>query len=578
MLPPILPQAEPPPPLLDFAKTKSRIDAVIGSWTTEFEGTLVRRKERYVDIDIEKLRQSGEIEEDATMIPDRIIDSNIQQDKADAMAFLNAGFRLAIFDCISNPGEDSRDLEIQFTKGLTYDGWYQEFANCYDAAALHKMGYIEVMLDPSKPLFVALEYIAFDKLVYNRKVGSLQQSEFIGRRYDVSTMVFESLAQKHGFDQTQVDYILNCYKDNKREEDITIWRFYTKIGGVVHMFWYSGIPQVQGWLKEPSPRRMGIIDIRTKQEVPLKEYPIFTQLYKPDENEVLVEHYGRGFLDSPQQEANTATITAFVNNLVRSSNYYASPENDDDSSAEMKQLEIKLVPGAVTNRALKFWSLPTPAPEILQAVTFFDGRNAASRGKTAFTVSNRKDSRKTAKELTLAEDSQQKITGTSMANYSVFLRSIFIFAWKIVQSQALMGSFPFLLVKVPDPNVPGQFAWQNDYARIAQTYDIRPAGDTDLVQAEAESQKMMQDWPVVQNTALAQTFLEDLLRLRYPRKATEYIQVLRAGNKGKELVGKLSQIIQGAIQNPQDIATLQPQDKQQVEGLLQQSQQFLQQP
>jgi hypothetical protein len=568
------------PALFDYNKSKSRIDKIISDWTGEIEATISRRKERYIDLDVDALRAAGDIEQDAFLIPDRVIDSNIQQETSDSMGFLNSGFRLAIFDCITNPSEDCRDIEIQFTKGLTYDGWYKEFDMCEDAAALHKLGYIEVVFDQSKPLFVGFEYIAFDKLFYNKKVASIQQSEYVIRQYDLSPMTFETWSKKYGFDPAQADLILKDYNDNKKETDVVIYRIYFKYESQVYTAWYSKQGQTSNWLLAPVVRVIGIIDPRTMQQIPLDMYSIFPRLYKPDENEVLLEHYGRGFLDAPTQEANTAILSSLVNNVSRSANYYASPTGEDDSSAEMKQLEFQLTPGAITNKPLQFWSLPQPNPETPNIITFLDNRNAASRGKSAFTVMNLKDSRKTAKEMDIAETNEQKVTGKNLANFSGFLRSIFIFSWRIVQSQALLDTIPFLRISTPNPAT-GELIWQNDKRRIAQQYDIRPAGDTDIVQAAAETQKMREDWPVFSNPPVnpfALKFFEDYIKLRYPQKATEYIAVLRQGNPAKQLIAGLSQIVKGAIQNPQELATLPPQDIQQTQGLVQQAEMFLQQP
>lgn len=570
-----------PSPLFDFTTARPRLDKIINEWSGPCLDAGLRRKERYVDIDVEGLRQSGEIDEDETLVPDRVIDSNIGREKADAMGFLNAGFRLAVFDCVTDPSQDCRDHEIQFTKGLTYDGWYPEFDSWEDGAELHGMSYMEVTLDTSKPLFVGFEYIPFDKLFYGRKVRNIQQSEFLVRKFEINIFTLEGWKDKYQFDPEQIQNIVNDNQDRARDRDIEVFRVYFKAQGQVFVAWYCKLSQARGWLKEPSPLNMGIIDLKTMQPIPLQDYPIFPRVYKPDENEMLVDHKGRGFLDGPQQEANTCIISAYVNNLSRSSNYYASPKNPDDSSSEMKELDTKLTPGSITSQPLEFWSLPAPDVMTLQAVSFFDSRNAMMQGKTAFTVVNRKDSRKTKKELQLAESDQNKITSTGLANFSSVLRSILSFAWRIVQSQALLDRIVFLQVPVQgvSPTLQPTVKFVNDKVRLAMVYDIRPAGDTDILQADAEIQKYLQDWPVMQTTPLKDQFLQDFIKLRYPKKASEYVKILQQGNPAKGLVAGLGTVLKQITQeHPEVVQQLAPKDLQGLQQLEQQATAFLQQP
>jgi len=50
---------------------------------------------------------------------------------------------------------------------------------------------------------------------------------------------------------------------------------------------------------------------------PLDIYANFSIYIQDDENEVLTDHVGRGFLDLPMQEAQSAIASGFVNGLTR---------------------------------------------------------------------------------------------------------------------------------------------------------------------------------------------------------------------------------------------------------------------
>src|SRR5436190_16632285 len=106
--------------LFTYDKARIRINDIIDSWSGEIKETEKRRAERYVDMDIESLRQSKDIQEDETFIPNRVIDTNIMRETPEFMAFLKQSNRLAIFRCISRPGTQVDNIETDFTKGLTY--------------------------------------------------------------------------------------------------------------------------------------------------------------------------------------------------------------------------------------------------------------------------------------------------------------------------------------------------------------------------------------------------------------------------------------------------------------------------
>jgi hypothetical protein len=204
--------------------------------------------------------------------------------------------------------------------------------------------------------------------------------------------------------------------------------------------------------------------------------------------------------------------------------------------------------------------------------------NAQNTGKANFASMNRKDTRKTAKEMDMAEDETSRISSTQLASFSEFVREVFKFSWVIIQSQALNEQIQFLLIpqeQMTDVNgqqvSSGQTIYVNDIATISQSYEIRPAGDSDVVERAEKLANMQQDWPVVQNTPLKDVFLLDYLSLRYPSKASDYRRVYEQGDVGKKLVMSLSTLLQAAI-SPQEAAQMDPR---QLQMLQQQVQQYL---
>ena len=577
--------------LFDFKTSLPMLNQLIGDWSGEVTQAAIRREQRYVKLDIEELRQKGVIEADETFIPDRVIDGAISRDLAQIMVFLNAGYRLGIFKCTSDPFLDEslvRRLEQEFTDGMSYNGWYEELKKMQDGCSLHGIDYGEVIFDESKPLHVSFEHVGFDKLFYNKKVESLQDSEHLIRQYDVAIFKLQdTFVKDFGFDQEQVDILVGKYDKARRNDVIAIYKNYFKYDGIVHVSWFT-LNTCNDWLLSPRPLRLGIyedgpIDPTTgaPQRVPsnLALYPIEPNVYKTDEQKVLILHVGRGFLDEPQQEASTNIITSYVNRGNKANYIFGSPETDDQETSEMKVLDTELIPNAIYSKSIKFWSMPSPDPSGLNALQVLDTRSAIQAGQVSFATNNRKDSRKTATELDQAGQEQAKINSVSLAGFSSFLRALLEMAWPIVRSQALDDKIKLLLVPQQTQGAMGvpTVVYVNDKETLSKEFDVKPAGDIDVVESQAQQQRMQQDWPVVQTyPGLKDVFMENYLRLRYPKEADKYIAAMKAGDPAPALVKGLGTALYGVLNNPDEVKTMNPQTQQQIQQLEQGAQQFIQ--
>jgi hypothetical protein len=568
-----------PPELFDYEKAKIHINNIIGMWSEDIQEAKLRREERYADLDVDELRRNGDIAEDETFIPDRVIDKNIKRERADIMAFLNAGFRLGIFDCISHPGLDTRQLEREVTRGLTYKGWYREFERTADGALLHGWDFLEIVFDETKALHVGFEHKGFDKVFYNKKCATLQDSERVLVLYEITINRLFEFKDTFGFDGPMIDTIVKPREEGARRNDtIKLYKHFFKYKNCVYISWLIlDEAFATNWLKPPDKLRLGIKSSDTTGEFIDEEidtYPLFTFLAIDDEQEALSDHKGLGFLDSPIQEATTALTTAFVNGSMRSANVYSCVAQDDDSSAEVKQLDTILVPGGIYKRKLDFFNQPAPDISMLTGITYLNTKNAEERGKIATSVSNRKDSRKTAEELKQSSEEQTKITSTKVATFSEFLREVLTFGWRIIQSQALADQIILLYKQVGQSPIDGSPIFQNDHHVISQEFDIRPAGDTDVIQAKEKEMKFQQDWPVFQQIpGLRDMVLIDYIKVRWPERADDYIGAMMRGDIGRNTTSGLLEIIKGTL-DPQEIAMLSPQDKQALIQQLQLAQQY----
>lgn len=596
--------------LTDFQRVRSHLQWLIGDWSSEITETDIRRKTRDVDVDVEKMRKAGEIDEDETLVPVRVCDTNIVREQPAYINYLKNSRRLCIFNCISNPSINSQNLELEFTRGMTYVDWETPFYKEVDGAQTHGWDSVEVVYDESKTLNVGIEHVGHDMLFFPRTCLNIQYAPTILRAYDLTKTQLQKFVAKFGFDETQVNTIINANKDSAKEnETVRVYKRYSKIDGVVWVSWFSLENGVSDWLLKPTKFFNGIrheittqtLDPMTMSVVPQTEwvnsdvtlYPIFVLPYRETEKPKLVDHIGRVFMDENKQEAQTAILSGFINGLTRASNIYASPGKEDGTGASLKEISgIKLSGGRVLNNPINFWHPDYPDPMVLKALQYFDLANSQETNQPTFAAMNREDSRKTATEMSIAQNQQALLNSVQLTLFSAHLRQIYSYVWLIVQSQALQDRIKFLQIKQEIPQInplTGQPAmdqmgqpvvqtvWVNDKATISEVYDVRAAGDVDVIQRQEKIQQMKQDWPVIQNTPLRDIFLADLMRLQYPDGGERYAQILMQSGSIQQmqgLIAGLGGVIASLIQTaPEIVQTLPPEQQQQLQQLLAQSQQ-----
>lgn len=608
--------------IFTFSKAEVYLRRLIKEWDDEITETDVRRKTRDLEIDVDQLRKSGELEEDETFIPVRVIDTNIQREQPPFINYLKNSRRIATFNCLSDPKRDTQRLEMDYTQGTTYLNWEIPHYRTLDGAQTHGWAASEVVFDTSKPLHVAVESIEHDKLIFPCTILDLQQSPLVLRAYDITKLKLEQFVKQYGFSAEQVNTILDTVKDTTKEnETLRIYKKYCKYEGVVYVAWFSLERGVNDWLKAPEKYYIGIrhkemvetmveqivVDpmtgLPTTQQVPQQEeqwtdtdlelYPIFLLPYRETEKPKIFDHKGRVYLDENKQEAHSAILSAFVNGLTRASNIYASPEKEDGTGSSLKELQnIKLRPNRILNNPMRLWSPNYPDPMVLNALQYFDVSNSQETNQVNFAAMNRQDSRKTAREITAAQEQQSLINSVQLTLFSTYVRSVYSFMWLIVQSQALQDKISFLLIEKQRPVInpvtqqpvineqTGQpqieTYWENDYDSIQQVYDVRAAGDVDYIKRQEKIQQMMQDWPVIQQTPLRDRFLADMLRLKYPDVGDNYSTVLtEQGGQMQQMqsmIGRLSTMLEGSIsENPAALENLPEQQRADLMQTIQQA-------
>jgi hypothetical protein len=607
--------------LVDFSRAKVFLKRIVNDWDSEVKQTDIRRSIRDIDVDNESLRKAGKLDEDESLIPDRVIDTNIQREIPPFINYLKNSRRLAIFTCISNPDiTDSQRLELEFTRGMTYPNWETPFYKEIDGAATHGWDAMEVVYDTSKPLNVGVEQIGHDKLFFPKSCLDIQDAARIIRAYDVTIEQLKKFVESFSFSREQVGKIIATRsRKNDEPETVRIYKKLCKCDGSVWVGWFSLDHGCDDWLKAPIPLVLGIKEkqitqvqvpttvmgplgpeqVMTSQpqeswvDVPVKQYPIFILPYRETEKPRVVDHYGRVFLDKYKQEAMTSILSSFVTGLYRATQVYASRSQDDGTGSSLgEENNVSLVGNRILNKPITFFHSDYPDPMVLKALQYFDVANAAETNQVSFATNNRQDSRKTATEIESSQQQQALLNSVQLTLFSTHIRSIYSLAWMIVQSQAMQSVIKFLLIKIQVPQINPmtkdpvigldgqpvmQDQWVNDEEIIKQVYDVRAAGDVDVIQRSEKIQQMKQDWPVISETVLKDAFLAELIRLQYPDSGNKWATILETQgnqfNQMKGLLGAMGKMMAGAItDHPEIMDGLSPEDKNGMLQVVQQSQ------
>lgn len=603
--------------LFNYPDAIIRLKQLQQKWDGEIQETNKRRLVRNIDISPKALRDQGKLRPDETIIPIRLIDMNIRREQPSYINYLKGSNRLSIFQCVDNPQLDCQQIESDFTNGNQYIGWETPHFKVLDGSQAHGWDAVEVIYDATKPLHVAIEHIGHENLFFGIESIELQACEVIIRKYSFSQLQLKLSIDDYGFSEAQVNLLLEKLQaGNSQAQDgnINVYKKLFKYNKCVYVAWYSDKEGCTDWLKAPSKLFVGrakqvqvMVDVpqqimgvephpvtgqplsimQTKmvptpqlqwQDVDEPEFPIFLLPYSETEQQMIIAHKGRVFFDQHKQEGMTAIASGFVNALNRSANVYGSVKGlDVGSTAAPKQLDTELTHGKIYDKEINFWGHQAPDPTTLNALQYLDAQNASETGQTAFAVNNRKDSRKTAKEIGVAENQAALLSGVQVSLYSTFLRSVYSYIWLIVQSQALQDKIKFLLIEKQEPDMAtGQMTktFVNDKARIGLVYNIKAAGDVDVIQRQELRSKMQQDWPVFQQTPIANSFLKEYIRLSYPAMSEKWVAEFERADMIKQVVAKLADLVM-TMTSPQDLLALPPEAKNEIALTLQAAQQIV---
>lgn len=507
---------------------------------------------RYAEVDIEAERESGRFLPDELYIPMHVIDTNIKREQAPYVQYVSQSQRAVICSDLDDSGQDLALLEEDLTKKLRYDGWQLPLFSNIDNFQANGYGIMEVVYDPNQPGHVAHEMVQYGDFGFVTDTRDIQSVEMCGRAYYYTRTKLLALCgsgdRDDDFIREQVMKVIDSSPsqsntsqdityDNQRSSLYRIYKMMFRVEGMIYVAWCC--PDLcDSWLRIPrklfigrkqqiqAPNGMSSIIQRQmvaqggnpmqpqqpqaaqSQDAFETQFPYVVFPYLISENDTIAQLKGRVFLDQDQQEAITSLLSSTCTQARRASGLYFSKDVTDPNDEFLMEKNVFFKSSCIINSKITSFQLPPPNPSMFNAINTLYSLNQNETSQVNFAVNNRKDSRKTAKEVSTAEQQQQNLSTVQVVLFAISLKNMYTIMTDIIVSRVKAG-----VLKINNPQVAVLYN---------RRFQVKPSGDTDVIERQQKINMMLQSWPVYQNTPMAQAFLTVLTELMFPDEAARY--------------------------------------------------------
>ena len=461
-----------------------------------------------LDINPEEAREQGIIEENETYVGRRVIATNISRELPVFIQYLTGSYRHICAKSVGAPVPTPAlsALEAEFTDHFRVGNWLESHITACMSQCLHGRGVFLVRYAPESALNTSIDYIAPEDFIFPTKTRDLQAAPQIGIRYQISETMFKQWAKDFSWDPIVYQPILEAQPVEQRGSAIfEVFLMLTKVDGVVHSFWYQH--DKKALLTRPALYNAGYMGPQN-QAMPSREYPIFPVYYRITDNLNLIERKGRAHSDMHDQEALTMIWTACVNGYLRASEVYPSRADAGlTENPEVTQTEYIVSPGKITKTPLTFFSAPWPDSSMLSAAQALKTENSSEAGQVDFAATARKDSRKTAKELTLASEQSSQMQTIPLVMFSMGYGTLLSFMWKVLRHNIQSGFNQTFLAHDQETR----------QILVNSNVIIRPAGDIDYIERNEKLKKYTNYFQIFADKGqISVFFLQKILELAFP--------------------------------------------------------------
>jgi hypothetical protein len=559
----------------DYRKLENRLEELKSVLEDLIDKSVSSRKLRYSEVDIEVEREAGRIQPDELYIPSHIIDTNIRREQASYVQYITQSPRAIVIQNKDDPSVDMTLLEKDLSDKLRYDGWQMAAYANIDGFQANGYGIKEICYDDNKPGDLVTEFVQLGDFAFVADTRDLQAVEMVAREYHYTktrlvALASPTMAEAERWDIEQVNKVIGKDSsaavtdpgestDSRDKSLYRVQKVMYRVNGIVQVAW-ACIGVADDWLRKPRDLYLGRRQLtpETSQEQQVRmltgnnvppstpqfeaDFPYVLYQYLISENDTIAHLKGRVFLDQDAQEGVSSLMSSTLTQARRASGLYFSKEVSDPNDDILLQKNIFFRQGALINSAVKSFKLDAPDPGIFPAIQALVTSNQNETSQVSFAVNNRKDSRKTAEEMKLAQNQQNILSTVQVVLYSISLTSEYRVMCDIIKSRVLAG-----LIK-PNPKV---------LPLYSMNWIVKPAGDTDVIEKQQLIQTMMSAWSVIENTAAAPLFLIDLIEKMFPDNAAKYIQAIQQAaqqaqsqqaQQQQQFLQVVQQMAQGIIQ------------------------------
>jgi len=532
----------------DYTKLKDKLRDLVSIMDELTSKLVASRRLRYTEIDVEGERKAGRLQPDEMYIAQHIIDTNIRREQSAYVQYVTQPQRAVVLRDIMSPANDVALIEQDVTQKVRFDGWQLSLYACIDGMQQNGYGVMEVVQDQNQPGEVAHECVQQGDFGFIADTRDLQEAEMIARQYFFPKTKLVALASdpESGWSMVEVNKVIGSESsatdtadgsvvDAKDKSLYRIYKVMFRVNGVVNVAW-ARKDRCDDWLRAPRPLFLGRRSAPVPQQQPMMQqqqapqlpqtqesyetaYPYVIYPYLISENDTISQLKGRVYLDQDTQEAVSSLLSSFCTGHRRASGLYFSKDISDPNDDLMMQKNVFFQPGALINSKVTQFQLTPPNAEMVSAINLLVSGNQNETSQVNFATQNRKDSRKTATEVSAASQSAASLSTVQVVLFSAALRTMYSMMYDIIASRVVAG-----LIQV-DPAVAPMYT---------RKYHLKPAGDTDVIERQQMVQQMMSAWPVVQNTPANIAFLSDLLSKMFPEQAGKYIQIFQQAQQQQQ--------------------------------------------
>lgn len=546
----------------DDGKLVDRCNALLDAWGKIAAIIDVNRDANELDITVAEARHRKIVAGNETYIGRRVIADNIGREMPSYIEYLSGSRRhIAAVPIGATVGlAITTAIESEFTDGFRTGGWFDQHLQVLSSFALHGRGVFMVISAPNSELGTKAVYVPPEDFIFPLGTRDLQKAPMLLVRYSISIDQFREWEKAFAWKPD----VTNALKDQEPAGQIVTKMFEVylavyKEAEIIQTCWFS--KEQSKLLSSAKPYTSGAF-VSEGQPVPATVYPFFPVFYSITENPKLIERKGRAHRDMHDQEAATMGWTGFINGLIRSGELYAAfDDTATTENPEVIQTDFVVEPGKVIKRRIKFFTPPAPDATMLSGLQALKTENASSAGQVDFAAINKKDARKTAKELSMAQDQSAAAKSVPLSMFAVGYKPMLTYMWKILVANIKAGVNTTFLAENPEAK----------QAMLTTRWEIHPSGDVDYVERQEQLQLYLQLYPLVQGTAVGQEFLRKLLELAFPKDYKKLEPLLQ--DNSKQMLGVMIQLLQNI---PTD--NLPPETQQQLQQILATAQESLNAP